>query len=86
MVPALRCVAELFDLARLRYANCPSTAALHQLTNMLEADQLLGPDDLAACRACLMQLRTFAGRLTLGQLQDVVRTASIKFELDLQDR
>lgn len=85
VVPALRCIAELFDLARVRDAKCPSTAALHRLASRLEANQLLAPEDLAACRACVAQLRVYAGRLTLAQLHDVVPTASIKFELDQQE-
>ncbi len=77
--------AETFDIARKRDSACPSTEPLHRLAGKLTANEPLDIKDIADCRHCVAQLRTYTAGRSQGEMIDLVQTALIKFSMDWLD-
>jgi hypothetical protein len=75
-------LAETFDIARGRDAECPDSEPLHRFADRLDGNSQISPHDIADCRRCVAALRKYAGSLPTSEMTDIVKTASIKFALE----
>ncbi|UBM09538.1 hypothetical protein [Cupriavidus metallidurans] len=82
LVESIRGVAETYDIARIRAAECPSTQAVHQFVDKVERGEALTSEDLLACRQSVLALRHFTARLSRAAFEDLARTALLKFSMD----
>lgn len=78
--------AEMFVIAGMREpANGPDLEAIRSLAAKLAGDEALTESDVVACRACLLKLRRYAGRLTSSEIEDLAQTVVLRAQMDELD-
>ena len=84
-VSGMLSMAEVFKLAKMRDASCPSSGNLFLMAGKLGAGKLLAAEEIHDLRGCLRELRAYARSRSRSQMVDLIRTACIKFELRKHD-
>jgi len=74
-------MAEVFRIARLRDASCPSGEVLLRVATKLNVGQLLTLDEVMQLRRRLQDLRAFAASQSRNGMIDLIRTVCIKVEM-----
>lgn len=78
-------MAEVFGIAQLRDASCPSKGPIVRVAIKLNTGQLLTSEDVVDLCYSLRELRAYAGSLARSSMIDLIRTARIKLELGRAD-
>jgi len=82
LVDSIRGLAETFDIARMRAADCPPTDAVHQFVDKVERGEALTSDDIRACRKGVIALRSYTAQLSSAAVAGITQTAFLKFSMD----
>ena len=78
-------MAEVFKLAQMRDASCPSSGNLFLVAGKLGAGEIPAVEEIHDLQGCLRELRAYARSRSRSQMVDLIRTACIKLEFRKHD-
>ena len=80
-VSGMLSVGEVFRIAQLRDASCPSSEHIFRVAEKIGAGKLLAAEEIHDLRSSLRELRAYASSQSRSQMIDLMRTARIKLEM-----